>query len=114
MPAGGGEVGVRAAERHGLRGQQFALAVGRVPGEAAVGGVGVEDGLLEQRLVYANVIESLNALSVGRPSSDQVGGSFTDHDRCGVRVAAHDVRHDRRVCDVEAPYPVNPQFGVDD
>jgi hypothetical protein len=49
VSAGGGEVDVRTAERHGLRGQQLALAAGRVPGEAAVGGVGVKDGLLEQR-----------------------------------------------------------------
>src|ERR1700747_2737595 len=42
-------------------------------------------------LVYANVIESLNALSAGGLSSDQVGGSFADHDRGGVGVAAHDV-----------------------
>jgi len=51
---------------------------------------------------------SQRPLSVGGPSSDKVGGPFTDHDRRGVRVATHDVRHDRCVCDVEAPYPVNP------
>ncbi len=49
-----------------------------------------------------------------QPPVIQFGGPLSDHHRRGVRVAAHDVRHDRRIGHAQPRYAPDAECWVDD